>query len=235
VGLDLEAFADRRVWTATCAACRKILERGELAIAGQPAKFFSVYQNQPGPLDQFEPHLYWLVRSPFFADRVLVITGWPSTSPGREDLERMVATLQYFRPRPPILVPTRSKADVIASVTGDGRTITRVEAKLMLYREFERAYNDVLRAASGGPTAIYSAIDTDTLVWVVAFTGSGFTPMKGGGPPGIGATPRTPSPWAWSMTVLPAREPYSWAGPMSGGPEAEWPAWFDALTDRSRS
>jgi hypothetical protein len=230
-GLDLETFASRRVWTATCAACRKILERGDLSIAGEPAKFFAVYQNQPSPLEQFEPHLYWLVRSPFFGDRVLVITGWPTTSPGREDLERMVTTIQFFRPAPPILVPMRTKAEVIASVGGAGRTITRSEAKLMLYREFERAYNDVLRAASGGPSAAYSATDPDTLVWVVALTGSGLTPMKGGGPPGAGAV-RTPSPWLWSIAVVPAREPYSWGGPSMGGPEASWPVWFDQLIDR---
>jgi hypothetical protein len=229
-GLDLEAFAGRRVWTATCAACRKILERGDLTIAGQPAKFFSVYQNQPSPLEQFEPHLYWLVRSPFFSDRVLVITGGPAASPGREQLERIVATIQFFRPAPPILVPTRTKAEVIASISGPGRTIARSDAKLMLYGEFERAYNDVLRVTSGGPTAGHAAIDPDTLVWVVAFTGSGFTPVKGG-PPGAGAR-STVSPWAWSMTVLPAREPYSWAGPSSGGPESTWPAWFDQLVDR---
>ena len=46
-GLDLEGFADRHVWTATCAACRRILERGDIVIGGEPAKFFSVYQNQP--------------------------------------------------------------------------------------------------------------------------------------------------------------------------------------------
>jgi hypothetical protein len=144
----------------------------------------------------------------------------------------MVATIQFFRPVPPILVPTRTRAEVIASVGGAGRTITQGEAKLMLYGEFERAYNDVLRTASGGPTAIYSAADPDTLVWVVALTGSGFTPMKGGGPPGIGAA-RTPTPWAWSIAILPAREPYSWGGPSFGGPEANWPVWFDALPNRA--
>ena len=230
-GLDLETFASRRVWTATCAACRKILERGDLSIAGEPAKFFSVYQNQPSPLEQFEPHLYWLVRSPFFADRVLVVTGGPTTSPGREQLERIVATVQFFRPAAPILAPTRTKAEVIASISGPGRTITRSEAKLMLYRDFERTYNDVLRAASGGPTAVYAAIDPDTLVWVVAFTGSGFTPMKGG-PPGLGGATRTPTPWSWGISVVPAREPYGWGGPSMGGPEATWPAWFDQLVDR---
>ena len=230
-GLDLETYAKRRVWISTCATCLKILERGDLTIAGQPAKFFSVFQNQPSPLEQFEPHLYWLVRSPFFADRVLVITGGPAASPGREELERIVATIQFFRPTPPILVPMRTKAEIIASLSGPGRTVTRSEAKLMLYREFERAYNAVLRAASGGPTAEYSATDPDTLVWVVAFTGSGFTPMKGG-PPGLGEATRTPTPWSWGISVVPAREPYGWGGPSMGGPEATWPAWFDQLADR---
>jgi hypothetical protein len=228
--LDLEQFADRRVWTATCAACRKILERAELTIAGQPAKFFIVSQNQPTPLDQLEPRLYWLVRSPFLADRVLVITGGPAASAARDDLERMVATIQFFRPAPPILVPTRTKAEVMASVGGDGRTITRSEAKLMLNREFERAYNEMLGARSSGPTAAYSGRDPDTLVWVVAFTGSGFTPMKGS-PPGTGAM-RTPTPWAWAIAVLPAREPYTWGGPSFGGEESSWPSWFDQLVDR---
>ena len=228
--LDLEGFADRQVWTATCTACRRILERREVTIAGQPAKFFSVSQNQPSPLDQLEPHLYWLVRSPFFADRVLVITGGPAALPGREELERIVASIQFFRPAPPILVPTRTKAELIASVIATGATITRINAKLMLNREFERAYNAVLGAAASGPTAAYSGTDPDTLVWVVAFTGSGFTPTKGG-PPGFGAT-RTPTPWAWSIAVLPAREPYGWSGPSMGGPEATWPAWFDQLVDR---
>jgi hypothetical protein len=229
--LDLEGFADRRVWTATCTACRKILERGDATIGGQPAKFFSVSQNQPTPLDQLEPHLYWLVRSPFFADRVLVITGGPASSPAREELERIVATIQFFRPAPPILVPTRTKAEVIASVVASGATIGRIDAKLMLSREFERAYNDVLRAAASGPTAAYSGTDPDTLIWVIAFTGSGFTPMKGG-PPGLGAAPPTPTPWSWGMSVVPAREPYGWSGPSFGGPEATWPVWFDQLVDR---
>ncbi|TMG58214.1 MAG: hypothetical protein E6H87_11150 [Chloroflexi bacterium] len=229
--LDLEGFADRNVWTATCTACRRILERGDLSIGGQPAKFFSVYQNQPAPFQDLEPYLYWLVRSPFFADRVFVIKGGPAASPERNEVERMIATIQFFRPAPPVLVPTRSRDEVIASVRNPGRTITSAEAKLMRYGDFERAYNDVLRADAAGPSAIYGGIDPDTLVWVVAFTGSGFTPL-GGGPAGLGIAAATPVPWGWSVMVVPAREPYSWSGPMTGGPGTTWPAWFDALPTR---
>jgi hypothetical protein len=98
-GLDLETFGKRRVWISTCAVCLKLLERDDVAIGGEPAKFFSVYQNQPSPLEQFEPHLYWLVRSPFFADRVLVIAGGPTTSPAREELERIVGTIPVLPAR----------------------------------------------------------------------------------------------------------------------------------------
>src|SRR5256714_9750101 len=134
--LDLETSAKRGVWISTCGVCLKLLERDDVSTGGEPAKFFTVYQNQPSPLDQFEPHLYWLVRSPFFADRVLVITGGPAALPGREQLERIVATIQFFRPAPPILVPTGPKAEVIASVIPTGATGTRINAKLMLKREF---------------------------------------------------------------------------------------------------
>jgi hypothetical protein len=235
--LSLEAFADSRVWTATCAACRKILERTEITLGGEPAKFFSVYQNQPVPFAELEPNLYWLVRSPFFTDRVLVIRAVPAVSPRRSEVEQIVSTLQFFRPAPPNLTPQRTRQHVNDLMRANGWTITRIEAKLMVWSEWENAYNEVLRATSavsGGPSALRSGGNPDTLVWVVAITGSGFTPMKGG-PPGAGsaaATVATPTPWGWRISVLPAREPLDWGGPTVGGPGAAWPAWFDALADR---
>lgn len=228
--LDLEAFADRRVWTATCAACRRILESADVTLGGQPAKFFSVYQNQPGPFAELEPNLYWLVRSPFFAERVLVIRAIPAASPRRSEVERIVSTLQFFRPAPANLVPQRTRQQVIDLMNAGPWTLTRVEARLMFLSEWENAYNDALRAESGGPSAVRTPRDPDTLVWVVGVTGSGLTPMKGG-PAGRAATP---TPWDWRISVLPAREPLDWAGMTVGGPGAAWPAWFDALPDRGR-
>src|SRR5207248_10767611 len=117
------------------------------------------------------------------------------------------------RPAPPGLVATLTRDEVTASVRQPGRTITRAEAKLMRYGDFERAYNDVLRANAAGPSAIYGGIDPDTLVWVVAFTGSGFTPL-GGGPAGLGIAAATPVPWGWAVMGVPARGPDSWGVPM---------------------
>jgi hypothetical protein len=238
-GLDLEKFADGRVWTATCAACRRILERAEVTLGGQPAKFFSVYQNQPAGFAELEPNLYWLVRSPFLAERVLVIRAIPAASPRRSEVERIVSTLQFFRPAPLELVPQRTRQQVVDLMSANGWTVTRIDAKLMVWSEWENAYNDVLKASSavsGGPSGMRGARDPDTLVWVVAVTGSGFTPMKGG-PPGAGSaatTPTLPTLWDWRISVLPAREPFDWGGPSVGGPGAGWPAWFDALPDRGR-
>jgi hypothetical protein len=236
--MDLETFADRRVWTATCAACRKILERTETTLGGQPAEFFSVYQNQPAGFAELEPNLYWLVRSPFLTERVLVIRAIPAASPRRSEVEHIVSTLQFFRPAPPNLVPQRTRQQVIDLMSANGWTITRIDAKLMVMSDWENAYNDVLRArsaVSGGPSGLRSGFDPDTLVWVVAITGSGFTPMKGGPPgPGSAAAAATQTPWDWRISVVPAREPFGWGGLTEGGPGASWPAWFDTLTDRSR-
>jgi hypothetical protein len=231
--VDLSAFADQRVWVATCRPCRRILEQSDLSIGGQLAKSFTVHQNQPTPFDRYEPHLYWLVRSPFFADRVVVITGGPATADARLQLERIIATLQFYRPAPPVLVPMRTKAEAITTIA-PGASITRSSAKLMLAREFERAYNDMLRSNAGGPAAVYGGVDPDTLVWVVAIEGSGFTPMKSGPPgPAFDGPAPTPRQWAWAIAVVPARAPFGWMGLMTGGPDPTWPAWYDALVDRS--
>jgi hypothetical protein len=234
--LELETFADGQVWTATCTPCRRILERAEVILGGQPAKFFSVFQSQPPVFAELEPNLYWLVRSPFLADRVLVIRAIPAASVRRSEVERIVSTLQFFRPAPPDLTPQRTRQQVLDLVSTNGWTVTRFQAKLMVWAEWENAWNDMLKATSavsGGPSGVRSPRDPDTLVWVVAITGSGFTPMKGG-PPGAGAAAAaTPTPWDWYISVLPAREPLDWGGPTFGGSGAGWPAWFDALPDRA--
>lgn len=232
---DLRTFAERRVWTATCVTCRKVLETRHLTLAGQDTDFYLVEQNQPHPFDELEPRLFWILRSPYFVDRVLVIQAVPGASPLRTTVERMVSTLQLFRPKPPDLIPTKTRQRVIDEFRSQDGTVTRVEAKLMRWQDWETAHNAVLRAtsaANGGPSAVHGGIEPDVVVWVVATSGTFNAPQKGPGPAGLDATPApTPGPRHWRINVVPAREPYSWGGPSLGGAELSWPAWFDQLTD----
>jgi hypothetical protein len=241
---DLRTFAERRVWTATCVACRKVLETRHLTLAGQDADFYAVEQNQPPPFDELEPRLFWLLKSPYFADRVLVIQAVPGASPLRATVERMASTLQVFRPAPPDLTPTKTRQRIVDDFRSRDGTITRVEARLMPWRDWETAYNAVLRArsaVSGGPSAAHGG-NPDLLVWVVAVTGT-FEELRRGPPPGPGsigppggrATPAlTTAQMHWRISVVPAREPFNWAGPSESGPELTWPSWFDQLVDRDR-
>jgi hypothetical protein len=239
---DLRTFAERRVWTATCVACRRVLETRQLKLAGQDADFYVVEQNQPQPFNELEPRLFWLLRSPYFTDRVLVIQGVPGASPLRATVEQIVSTLQLFQPAPPDLAPTKTRQRVSDEFRAGEGTVTRVEAKLMLWRDWEAAYNAVLRtrsAVSGGPSAAHGG-NPDVLVWVVAMSGT-FVELRVGppsgpgsiGPPGANPAPApTPRQLHWRISVVPAREPYNWGGPSEGGPELTWPDWFDRLVDR---
>jgi hypothetical protein len=241
---DLRIFAERRVWTATCIACRKVLETRHLKVAGQDADFYLVEQNQPHPFDELEPRLFWLLKSPYFTDRVLVIQGVPGASALRATVEQMVSTLQLFKPGPPALTPTKSRQGVIDEFRARDPSVTRVEAKLMRWRDWEAAYNAVLRArsaVSGGPSAAHGGYDPDVLIWVVAVTGTfeelriGPPPGPGSiGPPGVNATPMARPLMHWRISVVPAREPYTWSGPSESGPETTWPSWFDQLVDADR-
>jgi hypothetical protein len=242
---DLRTFAERRIWIATCVACRKVLETRHFPLAGQDADFYVVEQNQPQPFDELEPRLFWLLRSPYFADRILVIQAVPGASHFRATVEQMVSTLQLFKPGPPALTPTKTRQQITDEFRARDETVTRVETKLMRWQEWEMAYNAVLRArsaVSGGPSAAYGGNDPDVLVWVVAVTGT-FYELKVGPPPGPGsigppganvAPAPTPREQHWRITVVPAREPYNWGGPSESGPQSTWPTWFDQLVDRDR-
>ncbi|MFN2521371.1 MAG: hypothetical protein ABR525_10040, partial [Candidatus Limnocylindria bacterium] len=140
----------------------------------------------------------------------------PGTTPIGSFVESIVGTLQFYRPMPPPVAPIVSRAeavaDTIASQTSQGARITRAEAKLVLYKEFELALG---RGKS-------FVTDPDTLVWVVAYEGSGLSCGRGGrtGPP---------PDCHFAFTVQPARPPDQ-VGVF--GSSATWPDWFDRLPDR---
>lgn len=196
----------------------EVRQHDKTTVAGQPAEFLVTWQSQPSVWQALEPTLTWYVRSPFFDDRMVVIHAYPAESPLRAAVEQMVSTLQFYRPLPAPLTALVTRQQAITNAIGGvqqnvGATITRVEAKLVLYKEFEQA--------DGGGHSI--ATDPDMLIWVVAYEGSALYCGMGGLMP-------TP-PCHAAFSVQPARPPEE-VGVFGSG--ATWPTWFDQLADRDR-
>jgi hypothetical protein len=105
-------------------------------------------------------------------------------------------------------------ADALRIQNNIGARITRVEAKLATYKEWEDA------SASGHSFRT----DPQTLVWVVGVEGSGL--YCGMGSP----LPMAPCRFAFSVAAANPPDEASVFGSNSQG----WPAWFDRLADRDR-
>jgi hypothetical protein len=92
-------------------------------------------------------------------------------------------------------------------------TVDRIESKLMTWRE--------LHEAQGSGDQVFT-IDDDTQIWVVAVSGT-FRP--GHAPAGV-----APLEFRWGVVV------YEEASGMPlasfGGPDGDWPPYFDRLPDR---
>ena len=199
-------------------------EQHPVAIGGQAAESYTIWQSRIPPYAYLETGLQWYVRSPFFDDRMVVITATPSDSPLRAEAERVVASLRFFQPTPVNLVPTISRSEIIARVSPrPGLTPTRIEAKLVLRKDLD--------ATGGLGRDFYS--DPDALAWVVAYAGPGIHGINLGG--GFGhapAQPRGSEMCLSTVDIYPAdAEPAMTA---AGGCDTKvaWPTWFDALTDR---
>lgn len=191
-----------------------VREHRSVTLAGQPAEFWSIWQSQPAGYQRVEPTMTWYVRSPFFTDRMVVITATPGDTPLGSDVERIVASLQFYQPTPVSLVPTVSRQDAIDGAdrrpAGKASPATRIEAKLVLYKDWERL--------QGGSRSYVT--DPDTLVWVVAYVAPNITTRRGepcGG-------------WAASVSAARPLDPGNNVGVFQCGP-GTWPAWFDQLVD----
>jgi hypothetical protein len=191
----------------------QVREHKQATVAGQPTEFWSLWRSQPAQFQRQEPTLWWYLRSPFFDDRMVVIYAAPGESPLRSEVERIVASLQFYRPSPVSLLPTVSRQEAIDRVVlrppGKPSTATRVEAKLVQYKDWERR--------QGGSRSY--TMDPDTLVWVVAYVAPDITTRRG-------------DPCAWAISVSAARPlaPGDGVGVFQCGP-GTWLAWFDQLVD----
>ena len=184
-----------------------VLEHSQVLIAGQPTELYLMRQQLPLGMAHLEKTLYWFLKSPYFDDRMVVITAVPGDSPFRADIERIVGSLHFDRPAAVNLTPTVSRADALARVLSrPGLVVDRIEAKLVLYKELE-ATNQFGRSGMDDP---------DSLVWVVVYSGKGIgLPMHHGPPPALNSGPTTtPEPclWAWEVFHADAAPGSSGAG-----------------------
>jgi len=217
-GLSLEDLGKRGALSGTSG----VVEQIATTVASQPAvRTLMAGAGMPRPFDQ--PHLYWHLRSPFFANRVVAIDAWPATGQLRPAVDHAIATFELFAPKPPSTAAI-SRAQAIVTVRNilerAGR-VDRIAAKLVTNHELEQ----------GSAFGRSYTVDPDDLVWVVAATGD-FASMRMGGPmPLPGASPDSPPRDRLVVYILRASTGDAF-GFMSGG-EGDWPAWFDALKDRA--
>jgi hypothetical protein len=117
---------------------RLVREQHQVAIAGQPAEAYTIWQSEIPPYAYLETRVDWYVRSPFFDDRMVVVTARSADSPLRSEAERLVASLRFFQPTAVNLIPTISKSEILARVSSrPGLVPTRIEAKLVLRKDLD--------------------------------------------------------------------------------------------------
>jgi hypothetical protein len=158
---------------------------------------------------------YWFERSPFFTDRVFVVTARPIDAHATE-VALLMKSLAF---QPPVVAPQTpiSRATVSATYVPNAMylRIDAVEAKLVTWKDYEDA------AASGRS---YTH-DPDALVWVVLVTGEIDPPVLG---PIGRPSPRTVP---YLVNILDGVTGDGMGMSTGSGPR---PAWFDALRDHAR-
>ncbi|HEV8655168.1 MAG TPA: hypothetical protein VGR85_06625 [Candidatus Limnocylindria bacterium] len=200
----------------------KVRDQKQVTIAGQPAELYEVGNIPPSSPDQPETTLFWYLRSPFFADRMVRVSLARPDAALRAEGERIVASLRFFQPTPINFVPTVSRAAAIARVTSRAELVlTRIEAKLVLRKELE--------ATKQFGTEWWS--DPDALAWVVVYAGTGIHQQNFGPGFRLNGTPAPPPPCLSGLVIFPADgESGSQIGP-GCNPGSSWPTWFDSLID----
>ncbi len=213
---DLRAFAGGHMmpFDTTHAA-----PPSDTTVAGRPAITLTAHGSGPPPWDM-ETRL-WIVRSPYFSDRMVVIQASPNTR--MDEVDAIVASLRFFQPLAPRIAVSPTRAQVIAQYsqpTFSATRVDRVDVKLVRWKDYEKA-------AAFGRSYVN---DPDELTWVVVVYGE-IHPVMRGGPlgrpaPSPGATPET---YRYEVHTLSATGigggSYSCCGP------DDKPAWWNTLVD----
>jgi hypothetical protein len=196
---------------------RLIREQHQVTIAGQPADSYAIWESEIPPYAYLDTKLYWYARSPFFDDRMVVITASPADSPLRAAAERLVASLRFFQPTAVNLVPTVSRSEIIARVSSrPGLVLSRIEAKLVLRKDLD---------ATGQLGRDFGS-DPDALAWVVAYAGTGIYGMY------FGPGPRPTEACLSTVDIYPADDQPGMTASGGCDTRSAWPTWFDRLPNR---
>src|SRR6266550_1050254 len=181
-------------------------------VASQPAvRTLMAGTGMPRPFDQ--SHLYWHLRSPYFANRVVAIDVWPATGQLRPAVDHAIATFELFAPKPPSTAAiSRAQAiEAVRNVLERAGRVDRIAAKLVTNHELEQ----------GSSFGHNYTVDPDDLLWVVAAAGD-FASMRFGGPmPLPDASPESPPRDRLIVNILHASTGDAF-GFMSGG-DGAWP------------
>jgi len=203
-------------------------QRAGATIGGRPAQTFTQTQNFGPPPNGVQTSRIWVVSTGPVT--MLVISAFPADSNKLADVERVLGSLRLSAAASPASA-TIAKADAIriamenttGSKTGKPLPVRvdRVEAKLV--RSVEAAQ---FTGNFQGPFAAPLMAAPDDPVWVVTIAGDlGMT-----NPTRCGLMACQPQPIRWSTWVVDAH-----TGQLRGNPSGpnDWPAFFDALPDRS--
>ncbi|MEK6208453.1 MAG: hypothetical protein AABM32_12530 [Chloroflexota bacterium] len=194
-----------------------VIEQLATTVAGQQAMRTVMRSGSPPPFDM--QHVHWHFRSPFFADRVVVVDAWPADGALRAVADRAIGTLALSQPKVTVATPI-SRQDAIDRATDYLRTIGRIDrvaAKLVGYHEYEVASN------SGRS---YTQ-DPDDLVWVVVTAGEFVSTHSGP----LRVDPGQPKPDRVIVQALQSSTGQYFSGMYSS--DNTWPSWFDGLKDRA--
>jgi hypothetical protein len=216
-GLTLEELGKHGALSGTSA----VVEQTATTVASQPAmRTLMAGTGMPTPFDQ--PHVYWHLRSPYFANRVVAIDVWPATGQLRPAVDHAIATFELFTPKPPstAAIPRAQAIEKVSNILERAGRVDRIAAKLVTNHELEQ----------GSAFGHNYTVDPDDLLWVVAATGD-FASMRLGPMPLPDASPDSPPRDRLIVNILRASTGDAF-GFMSGG-DGAWPAWFDALKDRA--
>jgi hypothetical protein len=195
-------------------------DEADVAIGGQPAYAATFASPHPAP---WPDQRIWVVRSPYFSDRMFVIQATANVRAG--DVDAIIASLRFFKPAPsPAATVTR--AQVMAQYrqpTYSATRVDKVEAKLVRWKDYEKAVGTFRSGVN----------DPDELTWVVVVYGQ----IQ---PPSHGPCCRTQDPAAtppifnWEVHAFSAV-----AGGVGGmysccGPDGNPPAWWGKLIDLAK-